>query len=124
MLILGFGFSLAIVPILMKGEKLMVAVEEVKEVEKADLSEVKQYGELWVKDCEFNAKGVEVKAYTLINSKGTRKLTFQTYNGTFGAKNKKPPFKQFNVGRAGHDVEDVEKVREELKKKGYRASHR
>lgn len=77
--------------------------------------------EVWVKPgIKFDSK-VEVKSVCVIIADKNRYVCFNTYNGTYGKKNTKPPIEAIENGEnKGFAVSDIEKLRARLTKTGYK----
>lgn len=98
--------------------------------EKVSLKEMAKQYEVWVKsDIDFvqtkdgktDSKSVDVKSVCVIVEKHGKYLFFNTYDGTYGKKNTKPPLDKIENGeQAGFAIVDIEKLRGKLTKKGYK----
>ena len=88
-----------------------------KKPELVDLDELASHGELWVKSgIKFDDK-TDVKTLCLIV--GTRFVTFNIYNSTYGKKGTRPPIEAMkNDEEVGYAIKDIDKLRKKLQKAG------
>lgn len=89
--------------------------------QKVDIGAIAAQGELWVRSgIDFDGQ-TEVNTYCLLAPPQGRYLSFNTYDGTFGKKNKQPPIQDLLDGKeVGYPAKDVEKLRIKLTKGGYK----
>jgi hypothetical protein len=87
-----------------------------------NLDSLSKIGELWVKDdVNFDHDHVEVMTCCIIFEKQSRYITFNIYNGSYGRKNKKPPFDEVLDGKdVGYNIKDISTLRNKYIAKGYK----
>lgn len=97
--------------------------------ESVDMEALKKRGEVFVKVMSFNHDKIDTRAYVVLLPDGahSRKLCFNTYNGTVNAK-KPVPVADFLANKHNgktrwYAVKDVDKARAEILKKDYKREH-
>lgn len=87
--------------------------------ESVDLGAIAAQGEMWIcKGVKFDDGKTSVTAISF--RAGDRYLSFNLYNGSFGKKGTQPPIANLVAGmEVGYKIDDVDKWRKKLTKKGY-----
>lgn len=118
----GFAIEIAQEAIKQPSKDKKHAATEVVEkiIEKVDMAQLSEVGELWIKNgASFNGKN-EIMPCAMIFANQGRHITFNIYDGTFGRKGNKPPIDDIlNGSDCGYLIKDVDKLRAKLSQKGY-----